>query len=109
MRDLLSLRQPPEAVFCFNDLMAVGALRAIHEAGLRVPEDIAVAGFDDIAETRFTNPPLTTIAPDLDVLADEALQLLLARIGGDVGGARDLQVPWRLIVRESTGGPSATR
>jgi DNA-binding LacI/PurR family transcriptional regulator len=109
MRDLLSLRHPPEAVFCFNDLMAVGALRAIHEAGLRVPHDIAVAGFDDIAETQFTNPPLTTIAPDLDVLADQALQLVLARIGGDAGPARDLQVPWRLIVRESTGQASATR
>lgn len=109
MRDLLSLPTPPDAVFCFNDLMAVGALRACHELGVRVPADIAVAGFDDIAESRFTNPPLTTISPDLDVLADEALSLLLSRIDGTVGASRDIRVPWRLVVRESTGGSSAER
>ena len=57
MRDLLASAYAPDAVFCFNDTLALGALRALHEAGLRVPEDVAVAGFDDIEDGRFSSPP----------------------------------------------------
>lgn len=104
MHSLLDSDRPPDAVFCFNDLMAIGALRACHEAGVRVPEDVAVGGFDNIAECEFTSPRLTTIAPDLDVLVDEALRLVLARVNGDDRATEDVTVPWRLVIRESTIG-----
>ncbi|MGD8213996.1 LacI family DNA-binding transcriptional regulator [Aestuariimicrobium sp. Y1814] len=104
MARLLALPEPPDAVFAFNDLMAIGALQACREAGVRVPEDIAVAGFDDIAESAYTAPTLTTVAPDLDVLTSEVLRLLLTRIDGSRTEAEDVQVPWQIVVRESTGG-----
>lgn len=104
MHSLLRSDARPDAIFCFNDLMAIGALRACHEAGVRVPDDIAVAGFDGIAEGQFSSPTLTTVSPDLDVLASEALRLILARIEGDDSPARDVTVPWELVIRESTVG-----
>ncbi len=104
MRELLQLPDPPDAVFCFNDLMAIGALRACAEAGVRVPEDVAVAGFDDIAEGRFATPSLTTVAADLTVLSREALRLLIARIENKATGPESVVVPWTLQVRESTAG-----
>lgn len=108
MTELLNADRPPDAVFCFNDLMAIGALRACAEAGVDVPGDVAIAGFDDIAEGRFSNPTLTTVAADLDVLSREAVRLLLKRV--ESNGPSDDQlverprVPWRLELRESTCG-----
>ncbi|GAA1394253.1 LacI family DNA-binding transcriptional regulator [Luteococcus peritonei] len=106
MERLLALPEPPDAVFCFNDLMAIGALSACRAAGVRVPQDVAVAGFDDIAEASFTEPPLTTVRPDIATLTREAVRVLLSRIEDpDEGGAaRRVQVPWQLVVRESTVG-----
>lgn len=109
MHHLLSLPNPPDAVFCLNDLMAIGALRACSEAGLRVPQDVAVVGFDDIAEGRYSNPTVTTISPDLTHLAQQALSLLIARIGGDAGAPREVSVPWTLEERESTLGRPTRR
>ena len=63
MADLLSLDDPPDAVFCFNDLLALGAPRTILQAGLQVPQDIALVGFDDIEDGRYSTPSLTTISP----------------------------------------------
>lgn len=102
MRRLLALPEPPDAVFCFNDLMAIGALRACREAGVKVPEDVAIAGFDNIAEAQFCTPTLTTVAPDLGVLTAETLRLLVGRITGTRDEAEQVQVPWQIIVREST-------
>lgn len=108
MSHLLSLPEPPTAVFCFNDAMAVGAIRACFEAGLSVPREMAVAGIDDIPEGRYMTPSLTTISPDLEFLAREAVRLLLQRIEAaqsqDGAGPVDIAVPWRLAIRESTGG-----
>ena len=104
MLRLLELPDPPDAVFCFNDLMAIGALRACVESGVRVPEDIAIAGFDDIAETRYSNPTVTTVSPDLTGLAREALELLSRRISGDDSPAREVKVSWTLEARETTLG-----
>lgn len=104
MQILLALPEPPDAVFCFNDLMAVGALRACAEAGIKVPEQIAIAGFDDIPEGRYTTPSLTTVSPDLALLSHSALDMLLDRIDGGSGAANEVSVPWRLVVRESTAG-----
>ena len=102
MERLLALPNPPDAVFCFNDLMAIGAIRACVEAGVGVPGQIAIAGFDDIAEGRFSNPTLTTVSADLDVLSREALRLLLSRIDSTERPAESVAVPWSLKVREST-------
>jgi DNA-binding LacI/PurR family transcriptional regulator len=105
MRDLLALPEPPDAVFCYNDLIAIGAARAILEAGLRIPEDIAVIGFDDIEEGRFSTPTLTTICPDKEHIGRLAVRALVARIEGKpVSPPYDVQPPFRLVTRESTLG-----
>lgn len=104
MQALLALDEPPDAVFCFNDLMAIGALRACVEAAVRVPDDVAIVGFDDIAETRYTNPTISTISPDLTGLARQALDLLTRRIAGDTSPAQEVRVDWHLEARESTLG-----
>jgi DNA-binding LacI/PurR family transcriptional regulator len=109
MLRLLDLPDPPDAVFCFNDLMAIGALRACVESGVRVPGDIAIAGFDNIAETRYSNPTVTTVSPDLTGLAREALELLSLRISGDDSPAREVKVSWTLEARETTLGVPADR
>jgi DNA-binding LacI/PurR family transcriptional regulator len=111
MMELLNLASPPDAVFCFNDLMAIGALRACAEAGVDVPGEVAIAGFDDIAEGQFCTPTLTTVAADLDVLSRETIRLLLQRVesNGQTGPQKveKPRVPWRLQLRESTLGRSA--
>lgn len=106
MGDLLVRGVRPDAVLCFNDTLALGVIRALHDAGLRVPADVAVAGFDDIEDGRYSIPTLTTVAPDKADLARVAVDLLAARIaGGDEPvPPREETVPHRLIVRESTGG-----
>ncbi len=105
MTELLALPEPPDAVFCFNDLLALGALRTLAEAGLRVPDDVAVVGFDDNEDGRFHSPSLTTVSPDKEWLADNAVSLLLDRIAGTGEAARrDLTVPYTLEIRQSTVG-----
>ena len=107
MARLLEQARPPDAVFCFNDLLALGALRVLHERGVRVPEDIAVVGFDDIEDGRYCSPSLTTVRPDKPELARLAVQLLAARItergsGEAPAPPRELRVDFELVVREST-------
>jgi DNA-binding LacI/PurR family transcriptional regulator len=105
MRDLLAAGTRPDAVFCFNDTLALGALRALHDAGLRVPADVAVAGFDDIEDGRYCVPTLTTVAPDKTLLATVAVDLLAARIAApDAAPPGERTVPYTLRVRESTVG-----
>lgn len=82
MAALLSLPDPPDAVFCFNDPLALGAIRTLWERGLRVPSDIAVAGFDDIEDGRYSIPTLTTVAPDKAEIARQAVALLAHRLDG---------------------------
>lgn len=102
MQALLDLPQRPTAVFAINDLMAVGALEAVRAANLRVPEDIAVVGFDDIPAASWVRPRLTTVAQfpaDMGRILTEAL---FERIEGAVTGpGRRFAVPCKLIVRES--------
>ncbi|MDM4761661.1 LacI family DNA-binding transcriptional regulator [Galbitalea sp. SE-J8] len=69
-----------DGVFCANDLLAIGAIRALLDLGRRVPDDVSVVGFDDIDETRYTVPRLTTVAPDKASIAEEAVQMLIDRI-----------------------------
>jgi DNA-binding LacI/PurR family transcriptional regulator len=103
MAALLDRPDPPDAVFCFNDLLAIGALRAAAERGVRVPADLAVVGFDDTEESAYSAPSLTTIAPDKAAIARTAVELLHRRRSSAEPPERaDLQTPFRLRVREST-------
>ncbi|MFE7870054.1 LacI family DNA-binding transcriptional regulator [Micromonospora humida] len=103
MRHLLASGVRPDAVFCFSDTLALGALRALHEAGLRVPADVAVAGFDDIEDGRFSVPTLTTVSPDKERIARLAVDLLAGRLAGERDApAREVTAPHRLAFREST-------
>jgi DNA-binding LacI/PurR family transcriptional regulator len=105
MARLLDSGIRPDAVFAYNDLIAIGAMRVLHERGLRVPWDVAVVGFDDIAESRFGAVSLTTIAPDKQAIARLAMGSLLRSLSGrqDPGG-RELTAEYRLVERESTLG-----
>lgn len=102
-RDLLSADEVPDAVFCFSDELALGALRAARESGLRVPADLALVGFDDIEDGRWSSPTLATVSPDKGQIAERALQCLADRVYGRLGHlpARRVTVPHRLVVRES--------
>ncbi|MBV7673306.1 LacI family transcriptional regulator [Streptomyces halstedii] len=105
MRELLALRRRPDAVFCFSDELALGALRVAAEQGVRVPRDMALMGFDDIEDGRFSAPSLTTVAPDREQIAERAVQCLAERVLGRLGTlpGRRIVVPHRLLARESTG------
>jgi LacI family transcriptional regulator len=102
MRTLLRRSPLPRAVFAANDMMAMGAMVAIREAGLRVPDDIAVAGFDDIPVANLLNPPLTTVAQFPERLGRCAAEMLFERLNGDVTGeGRRVEMPYELRVRAS--------
>jgi DNA-binding LacI/PurR family transcriptional regulator len=104
MTRLLALPEPPDAVFCFNDMLAHGAVRAAAERGYRVPHDIAIAGFDNTEHSAYSLPSLTTIAPDKAALAHAAVDLVHRRAAGDTGPPEDIQIPFTLEIRESTTG-----
>jgi DNA-binding LacI/PurR family transcriptional regulator len=107
MRGLLERDDLPDAVFCFNDLLAMGAIRAILLAGLRVPDDIAVIGFDGIEEGLYSTPSLSTVSPDKPSIAARAVEQLMTRIGGSDEPSAALRVPFTLTVRESTAGSAS--
>jgi LacI family transcriptional regulator, repressor for deo operon, udp, cdd, tsx, nupC, and nupG len=102
MRALLDLDPPPDAVFCFSDLLALGALRTLQECGVSVPADMDIIGVDDIEEGQYSFPSLTTVSPDKDELAQVAVDLLLARIAGYDGPPEDKTISHRLVFRESS-------
>jgi DNA-binding LacI/PurR family transcriptional regulator len=103
MSRLLSLRQPPDAVFCFNDLMAFGALRSLRDHHVAVPTEVALVGFDDVEECAYSTPSLTSVRPDKAAIAATAVDLLAQRISGrGVTVPQDLSVPYELVVRESS-------
>ncbi len=102
VQHLLAGAQPPDGMFCFSDELAVGALRALHEHRIHVPEQMKVVGFGDIDETRFTTPTMTTIRPDKTALANTALTMLLDRIQGSDAKPRDVRVGHQLVIRESS-------
>jgi DNA-binding LacI/PurR family transcriptional regulator len=103
MQRMLELPAPPTAVFVCNDLMAIGALDAAQHFGLRVPEDIAVVGFDDIPAASWVRPRLTTIAQYPAEMGEKLAVAIFERILGEyTGPGRRFEVPCRLVVREST-------
>jgi DNA-binding LacI/PurR family transcriptional regulator len=98
-----SSRKKFTAVFAANDLIALGALLALHEAGIDVPAEVSVVGFDNMPESRFFNPPLTTATSDFDVMARESLDILFARIRGTPGAILRRVFRPELVIRSSTG------
>ncbi len=107
MADLLTLDDPPSAVFVASDVVAFGAMNAIREHGMRVPEDIAVVGFDDVPFARYVDPPLTSIhLPAVD-LTRQAVELLLQLIRRDEPYERNVVLDSHLVVRASCGALAA--
>lgn len=100
MRDLLERGPDLDAVFVASDMMAAGALTALHQAGRRVPDDVAVGGFDDSRVAASTNPPLTTVRQPLDRVAAEMVRLLTDLLDGRE--ASSLVLPTELVVRDTT-------
>lgn len=96
-----------DAVFGLNDTLALGAIRALQAGGVRVPEDISVVGFDNLDESEYSHPSLTTIDAGRDEIADTAVRILVERIAetGQKAPARRVEAAFRLVERESVGPP----
>lgn len=92
-----------DALVCFADVLAFGAMRALADHGLRVPDDVAIAAIDDVEESTYAVPSLTTVAPDKQAIAEAAVKTLVDAIEHDVTEPRNVDIPYRLIVRESSG------
>ena len=108
-RSLLALAEPPTALFAVTDAMAIGALRAARERGVRVPQGLAVVGMDDIEMSAYTDPPLTTVRVDKDAMGRLAAEWLIGLIEGNATGRTAPSVPAELIVRGTCGGPPRDR
>jgi LacI family transcriptional regulator len=101
---LLERKAAFTALFAFNDVSAIGAMRAFRDAGLRVPQEVSVVGFDDIRSAAFQNPSLTTVRQPLREMGAIAARTLLRRLGGEKAEGTVTVAP-ELVVRESTGPP----
>jgi DNA-binding LacI/PurR family transcriptional regulator len=106
----LDLPQPPTAIMCFNDMLALGLMRGLQQAGLAIPRDCSVAGFDDVAIAAYTQPPLTTLHQPKYRLGAEAARLMLELLALPRGGQQNEQprvivLRGRLLVRASTAAP----
>jgi DNA-binding LacI/PurR family transcriptional regulator len=109
MEELLDRRPDLDAVFAANDLMATGALLVLERAGRRVPQDVAVIGFDDLPIAQSGRPPLSSVRQSLDVLGRELVNVLLQAVDDRDGVARKVVLETQLVVRESSGGPRTTK
>jgi len=109
MNTLLDLPSPPRAVLIANNLMTLGALQAIHERGLRIPEDVAVVSFDDMPWAASLRPPITAVAQPAEELGRTAAQLLLERLQDPHRLVRRVILPTRLVIRASCGALPAER
>lgn len=104
MRRLMALNDRPTAILAADDIMAIGALKAAQEAGLQIPEQVSLTGFDGIEMTQFVSPALTTVRQPIEVMSQIALKRLLDLIEGkQVNEVVSIQVQPELIVRQSTG------
>jgi DNA-binding LacI/PurR family transcriptional regulator len=104
-KELLARKQPFSALFAYNDISAIGSIYAFQEAGLRVPDDISVVGFDDIQSAGYMNPPLTTVRQPLQKMGEIAARILLDRIEGRTKYISEFTIEPELVVRKSTSRP----
>lgn len=102
-KQLLAHKKPFTALFAYNDISAVGAIRALQEAGLHVPQDVSVVGFDDIQWAAFNTPSLTTVRQPLGTMGQIAAETLIAKIEQDQEHPSEIAIEPTLVVRESTG------
>lgn len=107
-KQLLERKRPFTALFAYNDISAIGAIRAFQETGFRVPDDISVVGFDDIPGAAFHYPSLTTVRQPLHKMGEIAVETLIARIEGQKEYKQEISVQPELIVRESTAPAALT-
>ncbi|MCX7668371.1 MAG: substrate-binding domain-containing protein, partial [Atribacterota bacterium] len=105
MEIILTLPHPPTAIFCMNDLMALGAISAIREHGFSIPEDFSVIGLDNTILSEYSYPPLTTVAQPFDRMAREALNLLIKLIEGKKIRKKEILLSPELLLRSSTAPP----
>jgi LacI family transcriptional regulator len=103
---LFDLRNPPTAVFAFNDLLAIGVIQAARSRGLRVPEDVSVVGFDDLDFSTIVTPPLTTVRQPLAEMGRTAVSMLVRLLENQRFETLHFELGTRLVVRESTAPPS---
>jgi DNA-binding LacI/PurR family transcriptional regulator len=102
-KQLLARKKPFTALFAYNDISAIGAIRAIQEEGLRIPQDVSVVGFDDIPWATFNTPSLTTVQQPLTKMGQIAAEALVQMIEHDGVAASEIAIEPTLVVRESTG------
>jgi len=102
---LMSLSTPPTAIFCHNDLMAIGAMYQAKKIGLRIPQDLSIVGFDDIKISQYYDPPLTTVAQPRFQIGEQAMLLLLEQLNGNNVQSGSRLLDSELIVRGSTAAP----
>ena len=109
MREVIAAGLPFDGVVAFNDAMALGAMRVLQDAGLRIPHDVAIIGFDDLDETRYALPTLSTVDIGREEIAERAVELLIERIGapGQPEEPRAIVSGYRVVPRESTGSVTA--
>jgi LacI family transcriptional regulator len=101
MAILLDMEMPPTAVFCANDLIALGALEVANSSGYRVPQDLSIVGFDDIEDAAYASPPLTTIKQSPHQLGAIGAQTLMDRINGRAESV-SITIDFSLVIRESS-------
>src|SRR5207247_10131582 len=107
-KQLLARKQPFTALFAYNDIAAIGAIWAVREAGLRVPEDVSIVGFDDVAGAAYANPGLTTVRQPLVKMGQIAAQTVVDLIEGRGEYVPEIAIEPEFVVRQSTG-PAAVR
>jgi LacI family transcriptional regulator len=108
VQELLALPDRPTAIFCANDSMAIGGLAAVYDAGLRVPDDVTVVGFDDIPLAHYMSPPLSSVHVPVFEMGEHAVTRLIAALNGEpVSERRHERLPTRLVVRSSCAPPRA--
>lgn len=102
-QQLMALSHPPDAIVCASDRIAMGVIQWLHQHGYRVPEDIAVTGFDDISESAFTSPPLTTVHVHIQLLGELAAERVVKRIENADEIPLTILTPTHLVIRQSCG------
>lgn len=102
---LLGVPEPPTAIFAFNDAIAVGAMRAAHEADLRVPQDLSIVGFDDVKYASMVTPAVTTVRQPLEELGHTGVSLVLRLLDQERLETVQLELPTRLVLRDTTAPP----
>ncbi|MCI2416851.1 LacI family transcriptional regulator [Saccharopolyspora sp. K220] len=108
VRELLSLPDRPTAIFAANDVSAIVAMDVAVTLGMRVPDDLSIIGFDNVPESRMTDPALTTIDQPIQLMGQRAVEMLVAILGGGEPAETDAQLPTRLVERASCAPPPAT-